>query len=127
MLLEDVDVIGARVERRQAGGGAGPTIVAMVVVGANHRAVRLAQNLGDAHRQRRLPRRRITYDAEYDRMIDSLRHIALQALLPKPGFKRRRARRCSPCARSACRSSRSAVRRLLPLSSWSAPYNGTWS
>ncbi len=52
MLLQDVDIVGARVERRQARGGARLAVVAMIVVGADHRAVFLAQNLGDAYRQR---------------------------------------------------------------------------
>ena len=52
MLLENVDIVGARVERRQARRGARLPVVAMIVVGADHRAVRLAQNLGDAYRQR---------------------------------------------------------------------------
>ena len=87
MLLEDVDIVRARVERRQARRGARLAVVAVIVVSADHRAVFLAQNLGDARRQRRLSRRRITDDAEDDRMIDPLRHFALQALLPSSGVQ----------------------------------------
>jgi hypothetical protein len=48
MLLENVDKVCSRVERGQAGSGALRAVVAMIVVGADHRAVCLAQNLGDA-------------------------------------------------------------------------------
>jgi RNase adaptor protein for sRNA GlmZ degradation len=48
MLLEHVDIIRAWVERGQASSSALRAVVAMVVVGADHRAVRLAQNLSNA-------------------------------------------------------------------------------
>ena len=48
VLLEHIDIVRARVERRQARGSALRAAVAMIVVGANHRAVLSAQNLGDA-------------------------------------------------------------------------------
>ena len=74
----------------------------MIVVGADHRAMRLAE-------YRRHPptalisRRRIT-SMPADRVRDSLRRFALHASFPI-GLQRRRARQYSPCARSACRSS----------------------
>ena len=56
-LLENIEIVGARVDGRQALLGALAAVEAVIVVGAEHGAAVLAQNLGDARRQRRLARR----------------------------------------------------------------------
>ena len=76
-LLHNVEIVGARVDRRQALLAALAAVVAVVVVGAEHGAALLAQNLGDARRQRRLARRRIADDSQYDRVLNPLRHFLL--------------------------------------------------
>ena len=69
----------ARIDGREALLGALAAVEAMIVVGAEHGAAVLAQNLGDTRRQRRLARRRIADDSQNDRVLDPLRHFLLPA------------------------------------------------
>src|SRR5689334_882112 len=107
MLLENVDMVGARVERRQAGGSTLRTAVAVIVVSTDHRAVLGTQNLGDAGRERRLARRRIADDAEDDRMINPFRHRLLQTPFPP--------RRLYATSRAATAASRSFGMKLVMI------------
>ncbi len=72
MLLDDVDVVGARIEGGQAVLRPIAPLVAVIVVGAEHGAMVGTQNLGDTGRQRRLAGRRIPNDSEDDRMLSPL-------------------------------------------------------
>ena len=79
VLLQDIDVVGARVERGKASLVALLAFKRVVIVRAKDRAVLFAENLRDSGRQGRLSRRRITHNAEDDRMINSLGHVPSQA------------------------------------------------